>query len=284
MKKIIATALVLTASALALSSCGSSRIKIAVPNDPTNEARALMLLEKEGLIELKEGATITATIRDIEANPYDIKFEEVEAAQLPNIIDSVDYAVINSNYAIPAKLNPKTDSLAIEGSESPYGNVLAVKEGNENKPLIKALEAALKSQPVIDYINKEYDGSVMPVIDEPFENGLYPELNYDELKGKKITVACSPVPHKDILEVAKTILASKGIELVIKEFDDYIIPNNVVEDGTCDANFFQHLPYLNNFNKQNKTHLVSLGAIHVEPLGVYSVKHESLDFIKSAQK
>ena len=150
MKKFIAAALVAATSVLALASCGEKRIKIAVPNDPTNVARALLLLEKEGIIELKEGAGVTATKRDIEKNPYNVKIEEIEAAQLPNVIDSVDYAVINSNYAIPAKLNPKRDSLAIEGSDSPYGNVIAVKAGNENKPEIKALEAAVKSQAVIN--------------------------------------------------------------------------------------------------------------------------------------
>ena len=128
-----------------LASCGGNKdIEIAVPNDSTNEARALLLLEANGLIKLKEGAGITATVRDIVENPYNIKFREIEAASLPNVLKDVDFAVINSNYAISASLNPTKDSVAIEGSYSAYANILAVKEGSENTPAIKALKAALE--------------------------------------------------------------------------------------------------------------------------------------------
>ena len=104
----------------AACSSGSKGITIAVPNDATNEARALLLLQEQGIIKLKDGAGITATVRDIEDNPKNITFKEVEAAQLPNVLKDVDYAVINSNYAISAGLNPVKDNLAIEGSSSAY--------------------------------------------------------------------------------------------------------------------------------------------------------------------
>ena len=139
---ILSVVLVFT-SVLALSSCSSKNITIAIPNDTTNEARALLLLEDLGYITLKDGAGITATILDIEENPYNIKFNEVEAAQLPNVLPDVDYAIINSNYAISADLDPMNDALDLEGSSSAYGNILAVKEGNENSDIIKALVAAL---------------------------------------------------------------------------------------------------------------------------------------------
>ena len=131
MKKIIsvllAAALLLT-SLFVLTSCSGSsgKITIAVPSDTTNEARALLLLQEQGLITLKEDASITATVRDIVENPYNIEFKESEAAQLPNVLQDVDYAVINSNYAIDAGIDPISQSLAMEGSSSAYSNVLCV--------------------------------------------------------------------------------------------------------------------------------------------------------------
>ena len=276
---ILSVVLILTAL-FALTGCGSSKgITIAVPNDTTNEARALLLLEDLGYIKLKDGAGITATILDIAENPHNIEFKEVEAAQLPNVLPDVDYAIINSNYAIEAKLNPTKDALAIEGSSSAYGNILAVKEGNENSDLIKALLAALESQAVADFIAEKYDGAVVSVVDNPTD-GFDATVDYAALAGQTVSVAASPTPHAEILAVAKDILAQKDITLEIKEFTDYVQPNNVVESGEIDANYFQHVPYLDDFNKENGTHIVSVAAIHVEPLGLYGGKQTSLDALK----
>ena len=236
-------------------------------------------LEDLGYIKLKDGAGITATILDVEENPNNIEFKEVEAAQLPNVLKDVDYAVINSNYAIEAKLNPAKDALGIEGSSSAYGNILAVKEGNEDSDIIKALVAALESQKVADFIASEYDGAVVSVVDNPTD-GYDSTVDYAALAGKKVSVAASPTPHAEILEVVKEILAQKDITLEIKEFTDYVQPNNVVESGEIDANYFQHTPYLDDFNKENGTHIVSVAAIHVEPLGIYGGKQTSLDAIQ----
>ena len=119
MKRIAAIVITLALAILLLASCGGKKgVTIAVPNDTTNEARALLLLEANGLIKLKEGAGITATVRDIVETPYNITIKEVEEAHLPKFLSDVDYAVINSNYAISASLNPTKDSLAIEGSYS----------------------------------------------------------------------------------------------------------------------------------------------------------------------
>ncbi|MDY3895311.1 MAG: MetQ/NlpA family ABC transporter substrate-binding protein, partial [Candidatus Fimenecus sp.] len=101
--------------------------------------------------------------------------------------------------------------------------------------------------------------------------------DYDALKDTTITVAASPTPHAEILEVAKQILAEKGIVLDIQTYNDYVVPNTVVEDGTIDANYFQHTPYLDNFNEEKGTHLVSVGAIHVEPMALYGGKQTNLD-------
>lgn len=140
---------------------------IAVPNDGTNEARALLLLEAQGLIKLKEGASFTATILDIESNPKNLEIKEIEAAQLARTLQDVDLAVINGNYAIEAGLNVGKDALAVEDKESEaaqtYANIVAVKEGNENNEAIKALVEALKSDKVKDFINEQYEGAVIPL-------------------------------------------------------------------------------------------------------------------------
>lgn len=283
MKKLtslLLTAILTVSAALSLTGCGNSdKLSIAIPNDTTNEARALLLLEDLGYIKLKDNAGITATVLDITENPHNIEFKEVEAAQLPNTLRDVDYAVINSNYAIDAGLNPTKDSLASEGSASAYSNILAVKEGNENKDIIKALAAALKSKDVKDYIEKEYDGAVVFVVDDTTD-GYDSTVDYAALAGQKVTVAASPAPHAEILEKVKEILAKKDITLEIVEFTDYVQPNNVVESGEIDANYFQHIPYLEDFNKENGTHLVSAAAIHIEPLGIYGGKQTTLDAIK----
>ncbi len=285
MKKVLSTILALTlvfALAAAFTGCGSSsdeQIEIAIPNDTTNEARALLLLQDQGIITLADGAGITATVKDIQDNPHNIKFQEVEAAQLPTVLQDVDYAVINSNYALDAGLNPIKNALAVEGSSSAYSNILAVKEGNENTDKIKALKAALESQQIADYITDKYDGAVISTVDNP-GNGYDDSVDYDALKGTTITVAASPTPHAEILAVAKDILEAKGITLDVKEFTDYVQPNNVVDSGDIDANYFQHLPYLEDFNAQNGTHVVSVAAIHVEPMGLYGGKQTTLDALK----
>ncbi len=283
MKKILSAVVAAVLSLSLLTACGGSKgITIAVPNDTTNEARALLLLEKNGYIKLKSGAGITATIKDIEENPYNITFKEVEAAQLPNMLKDVDYAVINSNFAIQADLNPVSDSLLMEDSSSEYGNIVAVKEGNEGTDAVKALKAALESKKVKDFITEKYNGAVVSTVDNPGD-GYDASVDYAALAGKKITVAASPTPHAEILKIAKDILAEKNVTLDVKEFTDYVQPNNVVESGEVDANYFQHFPYLDDFNKENGTHIVSIGAIHVEPIALYAGKQTSLDAIKAAK-
>ena len=280
MKKILAVLLSAILALGILAGCsGKGAITIAVPNDTTNEARALLLLQENGYIKLKDGAGITATINDIEENPYGIDFKEVEAAQIPNVLQDVDYAIINSNYALSAGLNPVQDSLLIEGSASAYGNILAVKEGNENSDAIKALKAALESKKVADFIAEKYEGAVVSVVENPGD-GFDTTVDYAQLAGKTISVAASPTPHAEILAIARDILAEKDITLDIKEFTDYVQPNNVVESGEIDANYFQHVPYLDDFNAENGTHIVSVSVIHVEPMGLYGGKQSSLDAIK----
>ena len=136
--------------------------KVAVPNDPTNEGRALLLLEAQGLIKLKDSSNLEATPNDIAENPKNLEFVELEAANVPANLDEVDIAAINSNYALGAGLNPVEDALVIEAADSPYVNILVVKEGNENNEAVQALVKALQSDTVKDYINNTFGGAVVP--------------------------------------------------------------------------------------------------------------------------
>ena len=140
---------------------------IAVPNDATNEGRALLLLQDLGIITLSEDAGLEATKNDIVENPHNIELQEMEAAMLPQTIDEVDFSIINSNYALQAGLDPTTDALASEDANSEaaqaYANVIAVKEGNENNEAIKALVAALQSDEIREFIETTYEGSVVPM-------------------------------------------------------------------------------------------------------------------------
>ena len=279
MKKIISLVLslaLIVCSVFALTSCGGDTIKIAIPNDTTNEARALRLLEVQGLITLVDNTKETLTPADIKDNPYNIVFQEVEAAQIPSILSDVTYAVINSNYAIGAGLTP----FVTEGTDVSYPNIITVKEGNENTPKIKALVAAINSVAVQTYINDTYKGAIVCDLVNADADGFADDVDYAALNGVEIKIAASPTPHADILKKAKEILATKGITLTITEFNDYVQPNMVVEDGEYDANYFQHIPYLTDFNAENGTHLVSVLAVHHEPMGVYSATYDSFDAIK----
>lgn len=129
---------------------------IAIPNDPTNEGRALLLLQSGGLIKLDEAAGLTATPLNITENAKKFAFKEIEAASLPRVLADVDGAVINGNYALPAGLTAKNDGILVEGADSPYVNIVTVKAGNESDPRIQALVKAITSQKVKDYITTKY--------------------------------------------------------------------------------------------------------------------------------
>ena len=137
---------------------------IAIPNDPTNEGRALLLLQEAGLITLNPKAGIEATPLDITKNPKGLKFKEIEAATLPRVLVDVDAAVINGNYAIPAGLVATKDGLFVEGSKSPYVNIITVKKGNENNAAVKALVKVLQSKKVKDWVATRYPNGEVVVV------------------------------------------------------------------------------------------------------------------------
>ena len=274
MKKLIALVLAL-ALALTLTAAFADTITIAVPNDPTNEGRALLLLQSAGVLTLKEGAGLEATKADIESSVVEIELTEVEAALVPEIRQDVDYAIINNNYALQAGLNPVADSLLIESADSPYVNVVSVKDGNQDTDQAKALAAALKSQKVVDFINETYAGAAVATVTD-ITDGYDPTVDYDALKDTTISIAATPVPHVEVLKIAAEILAEKGITLEVKEVTDYVTPNEFVENGDVFANYFAHQPYQDDFNKGNGTHLVTIAGIHVEPMALYGGKQADL--------
>lgn len=136
--------------------------KVAIPNDPTNCGRALLLLQEAGLIKLNPNAGIMATVADITDNPKQLAFSELEAAQVPRSLDDVALAVINTNFAIEAGLTPSQDALQIESKESPYVNIVVVRQGDENRPEIQKLMKALQSQSTKDFLEKKYNGAIFP--------------------------------------------------------------------------------------------------------------------------
>ena len=270
MKKIIAlvVALVLT---LSLTAAFADGIKIAVPNDATNEGRALLLLQAYGLLKVDEKAGITATVADITENPLNIQFTEVEAALVPNTLPDVDYAIINGNYALAAELPA---ALLYENAESPYVNVVSVNEADKDSDKAKAIAAAVLSQKVVDYF-KSYEGQAISVVENPTD-GFDATVDYDALKGETIKVVCTLDPHSFVLAIAKEILAEKDITLDITVVDDYVTPNTAVNDGDAFANFFAHQPYQDDFNAQNGTKLVTIAGVHVEPMGLYAGQQADL--------
>lgn len=140
----------------------SEGAEIALPNDPSNEARALQILHRNGLIELNDPENLKATPLDIVDNPKNLKFKELEAAQIPRVLSDVEAAFINTNYALEADLNPVEDALLIEDKESPYANVLAVRKGEENDFGIRMLSKFLTSNLVKKFIEENYDGAIVP--------------------------------------------------------------------------------------------------------------------------
>ena len=274
-RKLIAAlvaALLIVASVSALAD-----ISIGVPNDTTNEARALQLLADNGIIELKEGAGETATKADVIADGIEIV--EVQADLLVNQLPDLDYAVINSNFVLDAldagfEIN-KALLTEAEDKYLPRANIIAVHSDNVDADLTKALVAACRSQQVKDYIEATYAGAVLSVVDEPTD-GYDETVDYDALNGQKLIIAATPAPHAQILEIVKSILAEKGIELDIEVFTGYTEENRAVDAGDAYANYFQHQPYLDEEVAQNGYKVESVAIIHTEPMGLYGGKQADL--------
>lgn len=136
--------------------------KVTIPNDPTNGARGLLLLQQAGLIKLKNGNSVDASVTDITENPKNLQFVELDAAQIPRSLDDTDLACVNTNYAIPAGLNPQKDSILVESKDSPYANVMAVRQGDENNETYKKVLAIYQSEPIKKFIEEHFQGTILP--------------------------------------------------------------------------------------------------------------------------
>jgi D-methionine transport system substrate-binding protein len=142
----------------------SDRAIIGIPNDPSNGGRGLLLLQQQGLIKLRGGSGILPSVRDVIDNPKQLKFRELDAAQLPRSLPDLDAAIINTNYALQANLHPNKDAIAIESrTNNPYGNVIAVRTADKDKPIFRNLVAAYHSDEVRQFILKQFDGAILPV-------------------------------------------------------------------------------------------------------------------------
>ena len=274
LRKLIAG---LLAALLLLSAAALADVTIGVPDDTTNEARALQLLADNGIIELAEGAGETATKADVIADGIEIV--EVQADQLVNQLPDLDYAVINSNFVLDAldagfEIN---SALLTEVEEKylPRANVIAVNGDNVDADLTKALVAAATSQQVKDYIEATYAGAVLSVVDEPTD-GYDADVDYDALAGSTIVIAATPAPHAQILEIVKQILAEKDITLDIAVFTGYTEENPAVDAGDAYANYFHHQPYLDDYVAETGGNVVSVAIVHTEPMGLYGGKQADL--------
>lgn len=267
----------LLAALLLLSAAALADVTIGVPDDTTNEARALQLLADNGIIELAEGAGETATKADVIADGIEIV--EIQADQIVNQLPDLDYAVINGNYVMDALAAgfELSAPLALESEDAylPRANVIAVKGENVDADLTKALVAAVRSQKVADYITETYGGGAISVVDEPTD-GYDPDVDYDALAGQTIIIAATPTPHAQILEVVKEILAEKDINLDIEVFTGYTEENPAVDAGDAYANYFQHQPYLDSYVEETGGDVVSVTTVHTEPMGLYGGKQADL--------
>ena len=267
----------LLAALLLLSSAALADVKIGVPNDTTNEARALQLLADNGIIELAEGAGETATKADVLTEGIEIV--EAQAEYLVNQLPDLDYAVINSNFvldALDAGIEINAALLTeVEEKYLPRANVIAVNGDNVDADLTKALVAAATSQQVKDYIEATYAGAVLSVVDNPTD-GYDPDVDYDALAGTSFIVAATPAPHAQILEIVKDILAEKDITLEIAVYSGYTEENPAVDAGDVYANYFQHQPYLDDYVAETGGNVVSVAAIHTEPMGLYGGRQADL--------
>lgn len=268
-----ASAMLSLACVFGLFSCKNAEANvIIVPSDGSNCTRALLLLQEEGYITLRNGVTASDNLSDVDVvdkKGHVIKLVEAQtvASQYENAASGT-IAVINGNYALAAGLNI-ADAKAREQADGEaaqrYANLIAVKAGNGQTEKTEALVAALLSETVFNYIQSAYKGAVLP----SFTESDYQTISKASVSGTKITVGASSTPHAEILEQIKPALAEKGYTLEIKIYDDYVLPNTALEDGTLDANYFQHEPYLISFNESKGTHLESAAKIHYEPMALF---------------
>lgn len=299
-KRILSAALaaVLTLGlALSLSACGDSSVsaepvKIGVPDDATNQSRAIKLLETAGLIEVDPAAGYTPEMKDITKYLYNIEIVPTTANTLPSTLDDFGASTINGTYAIPAGLVPSKDALIIEkqdeNGENPYVNVIVARTADADNETYKTIVAAFQSQTVAEYILEKYDEAYYPsfdydtdyTVDENFVSDID---NYTSDPADKTTVTVGVCgASNDHWKAVQKVLDEEnaGIYIELVSFDAYTLPNEALNSGEIDLNSFQHIAYLDSEIETQGYDLTPIGNTLIAPLSLYSTKVDSLDALK----
>lgn len=297
-KKKIITA---TLATLSLVACGTSKptaskepLQIAIPDDVTNAARAIKVLEKAGLIEVDPAAGYSPELKDIKKYVYNIKVTPQKADTLVNTLDDVAGSVINNTFSVPAGLYASKDGLVVEnqgtGGDNPYVNVIVAKTADKDNATYKKIVEAYQTQYVAAYILNKYNGSSIPT------------FKYDEAKAKeegkkiveevdaykstadgkeKVIVGVTGANNQQWTAVQKILDDQKAnIYIELKTFDSYTIPNEALNSGEINLNAFQHKAFLNNEIKKVGYELTHIGDTVIAPLAIYSKKFQSIEALK----
>lgn len=310
MNKIVKSVSVLIAS-FALTACGSSAsassssstaassgdpIQIAVPDDATNEARAIKLLETAGLIEVDPDAGYSPELKDITKYIYNIEIVPQSAETLPQTLEDLGAATINGTYAIPAGLSPTDDGLIIEDQgddgDNPYVNVIVARSEDKDNETYQTIVEAFQTQYVADYILGKYQDAYFPTFDydadeaEENKDKVVEEVDAyesDEEGKTKVTVGVCGANNDQWKAVQKVLdEEDAGIYIELQVFDSYDIPNDALNAGDIDLNAFQHKAYLQSEVDSQGYKIEAIGDTLIAPLTLYSAKYDSLDELKEA--
>ena len=298
-KKLL-TALLAVTLLFGFAACGSNEekpkeaIKIGIPDDGTNQSRAIKLLETAGLITVKPEAGYTPEIADITGYLYNVEIIPTTANTLPATLDDYGASTINGTYAIPAGLIPSRDALIIEKQDesgnNPYVNIIAARTADKDNPIYKTIVEAYQTQLVAQFLIENYEEAFFPAfdydpaytVDDKFASDI---LAYkSDSAGKTVVKVGVCGANNDQWIAVQKVLDEQGANIYIElvEFDAYNLPNEALNSGDIDLNAFQHIAYLNGEIKSQGYELTPIGDTLIAPLSLYSHKYTSLDALKEA--
>lgn len=287
-----AAALAVTA-AFSLASCGSKDVKIGIPDDGTNQSRAIKLLEKAGFIEVDPAAGYTPELKDITKYNYNVKIIPTTANTLTNLLGDYGACTINGTYATSYNLSPSKDALIIEkqdeGEDNPYVNILVARTADKDNETYQKIIDAYHSQTVAQYLLEKYSEAYFPAFEydaQAFTEGLVEQIDgYSSDKAGKTTVKIGVVGSANAYwNAVQKVLDERNAGIYIErvEFTAYNLPNDALDAGEIDLNAFQHKAYLQSEIAANGYALSVVGETLIAPLSLYSQKYSSLEEIKNA--
>lgn len=291
-KLLIAVLALLTVLALSLPALAAAPLQIGVPDDATNQARAIKLLESAGLIEVDPAVGFNAEIKDIIKYIYNIEVTPVSANMLTSTLEDFAASTINGTYAAPYGLRPSRDALLIEkqeeGVENPYVNVIVARTADKDNEIYKTIVAAFQTQIVAEYMIDKYVETYFPAFDYDAENKAYENVVEDidtyvaDKKGKTVVKVGVCGSSNNYWTAVQKVLDEQnaGIYIELVEFDAYTLPNEALNSGEIDLNSFQHKAYLQKEINAQGYDLTVVGDTLIAPLSLYSKKAESLDALK----